>query len=642
MFISNLHRRGTLALVFALCLSAATVVFSSVSASARVTGTGRVHSQATVTRNGITVSPTVEFVDGIIRGNLRATSTTGRKLRYAFVGSSHGGKLDIGNVPVSEGATATDPQSFTLLPYATWLDVVVAKGTQTFTVRVSPVPGGGLTAKAALTRSVTVDIRVDLDALAPRDAPIAFTYAVASFDGVKISTNFFPASNLSAGATAGTLLEAPGLGTGGVTNPYALHGEVGHIPGPGLMRQTTGPADVAYNVVTWDSRGTHASGGTMQFGNPFFEGRDVSTLIDWVSSSTPATMNGPNDPAIGIFGASLGGATALVAAATDPRMDAVVPISSWTSLDTALNPNGVFHSSNASSILATLKESGARINANIQKGLVAGIQGGELSDETRAALASTGPSILFHQIQAPTFLIQSSSDAVNRLEDSVWNVQEILDNPYGPWLKMAWFNAKHADVTTTIATLFNYAKSWFNKFVVGIPNSVQLMPDFQWWDQHGVHHVSNLYPFSSGFNTATPTRGSSAGGSLKFSPVSKGAVKVTSLTVPITVPVGSKVAGAPVVSFDYTGRGTAKAVLVRLVNVATGAMVGSITTPVPVTLDGARHSVSVPLADIVYSVTSVKEGNLALQILSWVKPFSKHWSGKVALSNVTVDVPLVR
>lgn len=73
-----------------------------------------------VTDNGITVDPTVTIVDGIIQGTLQASNTSGLPMAYKFVESTSGGKLAFGTVPVSP--TETDPQSYTVLPYATWLD----------------------------------------------------------------------------------------------------------------------------------------------------------------------------------------------------------------------------------------------------------------------------------------------------------------------------------------------------------------------------------------------------------------------------------------------------------------------------------------------------------------------------------------
>lgn len=96
--------------------------------------------------NGVTVAPTLELVNGVIQGALNATSERGLPMTYTFVGSSAGGKVDIGNVPVTP--SLSDPQSYTILPYANWLDSGV-KGSEQFSVRVSEVTDFGAASSPA-------------------------------------------------------------------------------------------------------------------------------------------------------------------------------------------------------------------------------------------------------------------------------------------------------------------------------------------------------------------------------------------------------------------------------------------------------------------------------------------------------------
>ncbi|MGB6109017.1 MAG: hypothetical protein WBF86_14550 [Mycobacterium sp.] len=204
-----------------------------------------------MTTGGLTVNPTVTIVDGIIQGHLQAVSPRGLTMTYTALGEAcgfdctlgeGGGKISLGTVPVSPPTVppTTDPQSFTILPYANWLDGD-AKGTQTFSVRVSEVtalnsfltgiPLIGLVAAPVIDllqtlpligdllapligASMVARITVDVASLAPSDTPVALTYLVTSFDGVGISTNFFPAAGLSAGGSAPTVITMSGLGGG--------------------------------------------------------------------------------------------------------------------------------------------------------------------------------------------------------------------------------------------------------------------------------------------------------------------------------------------------------------------------------------------------------------------------------------------
>ncbi len=407
-------------------------------------GAASATANAAVTNNGVTVNPTTIIEDGIILGDLNAQSATGQDLTYSFVGSSNGGKLDLGTV-------FDIPGTYTVLPYANWLDGQ-QKATQFFSVRVSEntafdqfltgIPLVGVLAAPIISLlqqtpflssllapiiggSVLAEIPVDVALLAPGDTPVAFTYKVTSFDGVLISTNFFPASGLAAGETATTVLNGPGLGSPGETNPYDLAGTFGSVPGVAPMRSE------GYNVITWDPRGEFASGGVLQLDNPFFEGRDASAIVSWAAENPPVELNGPDDPAVGMVGGSYGGGIQMVTASTDPRIDAIVPNGNWYSLGDALYPSEEFKTAWAALLLLDLVQAGARINNQIYQGVLTGSLFGFLTETAQAVLASSGPTSLLNQLQSPTLLFQGTVDALFPLDQSVLNAEAITANPFG-------------------------------------------------------------------------------------------------------------------------------------------------------------------------------------------------------------------
>ena len=151
-------------------------------------------------------SPLIAIVDGVIGGTLNFTGTGKQKWTFKFISSSRGGKLTLGTA--TTGQPVSD-QSFTILPYASWLDGVPSRGHETFVVRATPAE------KSAAAKPIDIEISVDLDAMAPGDTPVAFTYNVVGYAGTRISTNFFPASGLAAGQTGPLVLQAPGLGAPG-------------------------------------------------------------------------------------------------------------------------------------------------------------------------------------------------------------------------------------------------------------------------------------------------------------------------------------------------------------------------------------------------------------------------------------------
>ncbi len=452
------------------------------SAASTASQVASVTASQEVSSNGLVVDPTVTFVDGIVQGNLQATSSRGLKLTYTPVDGGcnaagaalcgfgdNGGKITMGTVPL----LGNTEQSFTVLPYATWLNPVGVKGTEDFQVRVSEVtdfdqfliniPLIGLVAAPVIDllqrlplisdllapiigSSVVATVSVDVDDLAPGDTPLAFTYDVISFDGTPISTNFFPAAGIAADETAPSVLNGPGLGSPGETDPYNLEGTFGSVPGVALMR------DEGYNVITWDPRGEFASKGVLQLDNPFFEGRDASAIVSWAAENPLVELNAPDDPAVGMVGGSYGGGIQMVTASTDPRIDAIVPNGNWYSLIDALYPAEEFKTAWAALLLLDLVEAGARINNVIYQGVLTGSLFGFLTQTAQAVLASSGPTSLLNQLQAPTLLFQGTVDALFPLNQSVFNAETITANPWDTPVKLAWFCGGHGSCSTGTAS----------------------------------------------------------------------------------------------------------------------------------------------------------------------------------------------
>ena len=369
----------------------------------------------------IVVDPTLVFDDGIILGNVNATDTKGLPLTYTVVSKpSQGGKITF--VPEAT------PGTFSYLPYKT----VLTSGTEQFSVRVNEttpfetaldaVPLVGLFVQPIATilnqvpglspflvpffgATVVVPFNADPSELNPTGAPAAFTVKVISFDGTPISTNFFPASGLGPGGSANTILEGPGLGSAGTTDPLSTDGILsipGLVPGIAPLR------DAGYNVVTWDPRGEYASGGVLQLDSPQFEARDVSAIID-MTLALPETVGHQR---IGMVGGSYGGGIQLVTATIDPRINAIVPGIAWNTLNSSLYPKDVFKSAWGTLLILDLIEAGARINPQIYEGILTGALLGVLTPSQQALLARSGTGTDAGKITAPTLLIQGTVDGL--------------------------------------------------------------------------------------------------------------------------------------------------------------------------------------------------------------------------------------
>ena len=650
---------------------------------------------ASATTATLTVNPTVEIVDGIIQGRLNATGGRGSVLTYTALGPAagfdstvgeSGGKISLGTVPVSPPTVppTTDPQSFTILPYANWLDGG-AKGTQTFHVRVSEVtaldsfltgiPLVGLVAAPVINllqtlpligdllapiigASVVARIDVDVASLAPSDTPVALTYMVTSFDGVGISTNFFPAAGLSAGATAPTAISMAGLGGGAYSDPYTdrvfdIEGSEYDVPSVAVLRNN------GYNVVSATPRGVRNSGGIMQLDNPFFEGRDMSAVIDFIATETPATLDSPNDPAVGMVGTSYGGGIQLVAAGIDPRIDAITPENTWNSLNASLYPDNTWKTSYGSVLYLVLVVTGARVNSLVPRAVLTGNLFGRISETAQAALASSGPTALLNTVRAPALLTQGIQEALFPLRQTLDNAETILGNGFGTTVKVAWFCGGHGVCLDPVnpdqeAMLVADTLDWLAQYVKRTGTPADDIPNFQWFDQLGGYYFSDTLPNQFGFNDRPDITASSAGGLLPIVPVlggsnsffalpfslGGGSVASNAINVPVTVGAGTQVVGAPAVSVTYQGLGTTRAVFAQVLDDSTGRVLGNVVTPVPVTLDGKQHTLTMDLSDIVYTNASTDSRTLTVQITSSATAFENFTSfGLMKISDVSVTMP---
>ena len=417
--------------------------------------------------------------------------------------------------------------------------------------------------------------------------------------------------------------------------------------------------DEGYNVITWDPRGEFASGGVLQLDNPFFEGRDASAIVSWAAENPLVELNAPDDPAVGMVGGSYGGGIQMVTASTDPRIDAIVPNGNWYSLNDALYPAEEFKTAWAALLLLDLVEAGARINNVIYQGVLTGSLFGFLTQTAQAVLASSGPTSLLNQLQAPTLLFQGTVDALFPLNQSVFNAETITANPWDTPVKLAWFCGGHGSCSTGTPPdqqdiLFAATFDWLDQYVAGDGQGADAVPVFQWWDQDAVLHTSDLLPFEPGFLKPDPYSATGAGGKLGIIPILGGSGPASgvafplnlifpteagnALNVELTPTVGDQIVGAPEVSFTYRGLGTGGAVYAQLVDSATGLVVGNNVTAIPVILDGRERTASMSLNDIAYTVGT--GDSLTLQITAWSSIFANAAIGVVDISDIEVALPV--
>lgn len=615
---------------------------------------------------GITVTVGVDTTDGLVAGIYDATTTRADSvLVITPLGGSAGGKMSLGTLPGIR-------QSFTALPYATWLDPGGIRGTEQFRLGVReytqfdqfvigiPLIGTPLIhflqdtplirdlLAPLVGHSVTSTFNVDVAALAPGDVPVAYTYKVTSFDGTEISTNFFPASKLVVGATAPTAVIAPGFGFAGSTNPFALYALKDEVPGVFTMRNS------GYNVVTYDPRGRFSSGGEVHLANPDFEGKDVSSLIDFIAARTPAQTNGPNDPKVGLLGGSYGAALQFAAAA-DQRIDAMVPVDGWDSLVESFYPGRTFKTGYGALTVLSLITTGSRVFPPLYAALGSGLLLNWVGPWGRDLLSESDPPLA--ELTAPTLLIRGTADVLFPLQQGTANARAILARGDVP-LKMLWFCGGHGVCNNPYgpdqpAAMLSYTLAWMTQYVKQQGTAADAIPVFEWFDQRGARFNSSALPFQEAFNDLPDVMATDRGDVLGLVPVlgGSGGLSIESLingsearnAINVTVPTdklvaGTQVVGSPAVEFTYRGLGASGAVYAQVLDTATGLVLGNIVTPIPVTLDGRSRVVRVEIGEIAYTVG--ESDSLVVQITSSATSFLRALAfGVVDISDITVTIP---
>lgn len=245
-------------------------------------------------------------------------------------------------------------------------------------------------------------------------------------------------------------------------------------------------AGLGYAVLTYTARGFGRSGGQIHLNHPDYEVRDAQQLLDWLAERPEIRTDADGDPRVGVVGSSYGGALALLLAAHDPRVDAIVPTATWNDLARSLLPessgqppiNGVFKKGwggyffgsggfagmdaafggaggtkrsgepgdvglSAAGIpdLAMFDPTCGRFAPDICAAYLEIATTGRASEEAVARLRQSSPAAVLDRITVPTLLIQGTADTLFPLSEADANARGIAAN--GTPVRVAWFNGGH-------------------------------------------------------------------------------------------------------------------------------------------------------------------------------------------------------
>lgn len=495
-------------------------------------------------------------------------------------------------------------------------------------------------------------------AAAPSASPVAGAPAdrtITSFDGTRIRAHWFPLPTASRAKPVPTVLMGPGWSLPGDTDTRtALPGVLGALSISTLQK-------AGYNVLTWDPRGFGKSGGKAEVDSADYEGRDVSVLLDWVAAQPTVRLDRAGDPRVGMVGASYGGGIQFITASSDCRVDVIVPTIAWHSLGTSLYKSGI-SKLGWSSLLIHVPTT-KHLDPHIDRANASSEATGTISAADAAWFLARGPADRVARITAPTLIIQGTVDTLFSLDEGVSNYRILRDR--GVPVSMLWYCSGHGPCLTDPGDpnrAGRAAMAWLAHYLDG-NTKVATGPRFSFVDQNGTEYTADDYPLPTGTPLTAEGKGTlqlvaKGGAGPATVPAGKkdlmiglaGSIIPGRATNAVDVPIdsGSKavvILGAPQLQLTY--RGTVAPgkrptrVFAQLVDDRTGLVLGNQITPVPVTLDGKDHTVSVPLEIVAYTAKSGTK--LILQIAATTVAYAPpRLGGSIDFSKVSISLPTAK
>jgi len=267
-------------------------------------------------------------------------------------------------------------------------------------------------------------------------------------------------------------------------------------PGFGETKYAVAPqarylARAGFAVLAWSPRGTGASGGQIALDSPDYEVKDTSQLVTWLARQPRVLLNGPGDPRVGITGASYGGGLALLAAAYDHRIGAVVAQSAWNNLATALFPNaagggpaggvfarqwaGLLFTQGSAGFGAPLPGRGSPAAA-ARRHVLCGrflpsicamyqqvAEAGQATPAAVSLLQRSSPASVAGRMDAPALLIQGEHDSLFGLGQADANYRAIRRN--GAPAAMVWFAGGHDGGDQQTGYVDSLTAAWFTRWL---------------------------------------------------------------------------------------------------------------------------------------------------------------------------------
>lgn len=288
-----------------------------------------------------------------------------------------------------------------------------------------------------------------------------------------------------------------------------------------LAGQAKQLADQGFLVAAYSARGFGKSGGRIHLNDPEFEVADARAIVDVLAKRDDVVKDSDADPRVGFMGSSYGGAVSLMAAGTDPRIDAVVASITWNNLATALFPNNTvdtdptadanntglspsqtnpdtpeagpfkqrwvatlmsgtrFNTNQLAALLGLGDDNGvdtpaekpdavcARFDPTLCKNMIDASEnartGGKPSPQLLKTLATNSPQSTLSQVKAPTLLIQGMADTLFGIEHADRNAQGLA--AAGTPHAVRWTDGGHDGTSSNAEADQAAATHWLTHFL---------------------------------------------------------------------------------------------------------------------------------------------------------------------------------
>ncbi len=414
-----------------------------------------------------------------------------------------------------------------------------------------------------------------------------------------------------------------------------------------------------FNVLTWDPRGFGKSTGSAEVDSPNFEGKDVSSIINWIAKQPGVELDQPGVPRLGMVGESYGGGVQFAVAEQDCRVDAIAPTIAWHSLGTSLDKNQT-PKAGWSNVLSKVAST-ATLDPEILAADNQMNSSGLIDAQATNFFLARGPAQFLSKVKVPTLIIQGTVDDLFTLDEGIANYEALKKT--GTTVSMAWFCGGHGVCLTkpgSAIAVGPLSLAWMQRYVAK-DKSAKVLNGFEFVDQLGTSYASPAYPLPAGTSidasgsgtlTLQPQGGSGpptvSVNNQAASVVDAVAYGVTpgpatnAVTIRVPIHQAAEAVGAPTLSLTYSGRTSAGdrpiRIFAQLVDPATGIVVNNQVTPIPVNADGKVHTLVLPMEAIGFTARAGTSLELQL-VATTVAYITPRMGGSIQFSHVKVSLP---